>query len=62
MADKIDLKLGENTPEGVALKLLQQINYIEKLDTREKILDAFAECHATVLNPHGRLKEKKDRR
>ncbi len=59
MSNKLELKMGDNTPEGVAFKLMKEITALEEPETAEKLLDIYAECLSTVTNPHARLNEKK---
>jgi hypothetical protein len=59
--------IGENSPEQVAFKLMELIAGIEdkhlhrapgehqSLADKEWILDTYAECLATVINPNARL-------
>ena len=61
MADQPKVTIENNTREEVAFKLMKAIGYLEALDTREKLLDAYAECLATIVNPQGRVQETKQR-
>jgi hypothetical protein len=44
MADESAKFEGEGTPQNVAFKLLEVIMKSEQLETRQKILDVYAEC------------------
>jgi hypothetical protein len=62
MADTI-VHIGENSPEEVAYKLLQNIasqekkTLVVKSDAERKwLLDTYAECLMTVRNPSGRFR------
>ena len=50
--------IGENSPEYVALLLMNLINGAEKHPqrTRKDILDLYAECLLAVRSPHDREK------
>jgi hypothetical protein len=63
MADtKTEVHIGENSPEGVAFKLYQEILSVEgrtlgpNILNRKWILDAYAECLRTIKAPYDRLK------
>jgi hypothetical protein len=53
--------IGENSPEGVAYKLLYLIRGAgaTTAKTKDEILDLYAECLLTVENPELRQKGKK---
>ena len=57
MADTV-VHIGENSPEYVAFMLMDKVNAAEKhpQQTRERILDLYAECLETVKNPHPRAR------
>jgi len=60
MTDKVQIHLGESSPEHIAYKLLDLITTIESSDSamrrdRKYYLDTFAECLAAVKDPHRRL-------
>jgi hypothetical protein len=61
MADNTVVHIGENSPEEVAYKLLQNIASQERKTLivsseaeRKWLLDTYAECLMTVRNPSGR--------
>lgn len=59
MADAV-VHIGENSPEHVALKLYERVNAVENQanNTRERILDLYAECLLAVREPLDRLRDK----
>jgi hypothetical protein len=61
MADDAAVHIGENSPEGVAYKLLYLIRGAgaTTAKTKDEILDLYAECLLTVENPELRQKGKK---
>lgn len=58
MSEKVELKIGGDTVEGVAYKLLLDIARAEK-DPKDRawILDTYAECLLTVRHPNIRTKK-----
>lgn len=67
MTDRAVIHTGENSPEFVAYRLLQNIAFVEKkliagvsgassTADRKWILDTYAECLNTVHNPAYRLR------
>ena len=56
MADKPVVHIGENSPEYVAYRLLQDVLQAEapQKPSRKLILDAYAECLTAITHPHSR--------
>jgi hypothetical protein len=58
MADQTVVRIGENTPEFVAYKLMNDLIAIstDPAPKRDQkwVLDLYAECLETVRNPHKR--------
>jgi hypothetical protein len=56
MADKPVVHIGENSPEHVAYRLMQNVFEAEapQKPSRQLILDTYAECLLAVLHPQGR--------
>jgi hypothetical protein len=61
MADDTGVHIGENSPEGVAYKLLYMIRGAggTMAKTKDEILDLYAECLLTVRNPQIRTKSER---
>jgi len=61
MVDVPSLHIGENSPEQVALKLLEKVNLAEEHPERDRdeILDLYAECLLAVRKPEDRVSPKK---
>jgi hypothetical protein len=56
MADAGVVHIGENSPEGVAFKLMYLIRQVEPVGKDKKtILDLYAECLNAVQNPNFRV-------
>lgn len=67
MAEKSIVHMGENSPEKVALDLFHMVASVEgkllhfdrenqqRVASRQWILDTYAECLKTVVNPFKRL-------
>lgn len=62
MADEKTLAVGDGTKEAVALKLYDIAQALADVETKDAVLDLYAECLAVVQNPHARLQEMKQRR
>jgi hypothetical protein len=61
MADAPVVHIGENSPEGVAYKLMYLIrssNTKESPKDKDGILDLYAECLNAVRHPSARVKVK----
>jgi hypothetical protein len=60
MADVPVVHMGENSPEQIAFKLMEQIAIAEDglKGGRKGILDTYAECLMTVHFPHDRHSRK----
>ncbi len=66
MADSTAVHLGENSPEYIAYRLMQDVMRSEKrqnyedskgtLADRKYLLDTYAECVMAVRVPHTRLR------
>jgi len=56
MADDTGVHIGENSPEQVAFKLMGMV--VAQPNRKDEILDAYAECLATVKAPLKRSEKK----
>ncbi len=58
MTDQTVVHIGENSPEEIALKLMQLIRAKEEnVNSRKAILDLYAECLMAVRQPIDRIPE-----
>ncbi len=57
MADQTVVHMGENSPEGVAFKLFQELTHLDQPANakRDWFLQLYAECLQTVRAPNARL-------
>lgn len=67
MSEMAVVHIGENSPEYVAFRLMQEVLQVEnkllhpseespqKVASRKLILDTYAECLNAVRNPHARV-------